>query len=463
MAAEILAYFSFGYFILVNGTYQVLMVVAFYAIRRHMLSSGVVRDKIFSRQGLLLKPVSILAPAFNEELTVVENIRSLLSLNYPNFEVILINDGSSDNTLQVLIETFDLLEVERASPNRIKTKFINGIYQSIRHPGLIVLDKENGGKADALNAGINFSRNPLIMVIDTDSLLEKDVLLQMVRPFVENPETIAVGGVIRVINGCEVKGGRVMSIGKPAWLPSFQITEYLRAFLFGRMGWAAVGMLTVISGAFGMFRKQEVIEVGGYSHTVGEDIELVIRLHKHMMNQKKPYRMDFIPEPICWTEVPESMGVLGRQRNRWNRGLMDTARLHPDLIFNPRYGRIGMIGFPFLFFVEGLGPIMEIGGLFWILGNWYLGNLNGAFLLAVVMVAIGMGIVVSLSALVLEELTFKRRPPLGLLVRLFIVGIIENFGYRQINAWWRFMGIVDFLKGKKGWGAITRKGFAGKK
>ncbi len=455
------AYFSLMYVLLVNSSYLILAIVSFFAVRNHLHRTAIVDDKLLFRYAAMLKPVSILAPAYNEELGVVENIRSLLHLNYPEYEVILINDGSTDGTLKTLVEAYTLEPVEYAAQQDLATKPVRGVFRSTHHENLLVIDKENGGKADALNTGINYCRYPLFTAIDTDSLLERNVLLKMVRPFLERPETIAVGGIVRAINGCQVRDGEVVQVDLPGKiLPTFQVVEYLRAFLYGRVGWAALDMLVVISGAFGMFRRQTVVEAGGYRETVGEDMELIVRLHRKMLESGRAYRIAFAPEPVCWTEVPETLSVLGRQRNRWSRGQMDTIRMHKKMLFNPFYGRVGMIALPFALIVEGFGAIIEILGLLSVLGFWALGLLDHTFAIAFLSVSILYGVVISLSALVLEELSFRRYPKMTHILVLLAYCVLENFGYHQLSVWWRLMGIVDYYRGKKSWGVITRKGFA---
>lgn len=456
-------YFSLVYLLLVNSSYLILAIVSFFAIRNHLHRTAIVDDKFLFRYAAMLKPVSILAPAYNEELGVVENIRSLLHLNYVEYEVILINDGSTDGTLNTLVEAYTLEPVEYAASQELATKPVRGVFRSKHHENLLVIDKENGGKADALNAGINYCRYSLFLAIDTDSLLERDVLLKMIRPFLEMPETIAVGGIVRAINGCKVRDGEVVQVDLPGKiLPTFQVVEYLRAFLYGRVGWAALDMLIVISGAFGMFHRQTVVEAGGYRETVGEDLELIVRLHRRMRESGRVYRIAFSPEPVCWTEVPETLSVLGRQRNRWSRGLMDTIRMHKKMLFNPAYGRVGLIALPYALIVEGFGAVIEIFSLLSVLGFWALGLLDNTFAIAFLSVSMLYGVVISLSAFVLEELNFRRYPKLTYMLVLLAYGVLENFGYHQLSLWWRLMGIVDFYRGKKSWGVITRKGFAQK-
>jgi len=455
-------YFVLFYFLFVNSVYTVLILISFFSISRHIKRSRMLDIKKMFRQASLLKPVSILAPAYNEEQTVVDNIYSLLALNYPEYEIILINDGSKDGTMEKVKEVFQLKKATRTNSCQLKTKLVRQTFVSERFPNLVVVDKENGGKSDALNAGINTSRYPIFIAIDTDSLLEKNVLMQMARPFHERPETVAVGGVVRIINGCEARDGEIEKIALPRKLvPLFQIVEYFRAFLFGRVGWEALNMLLVISGAFGMFKKQAVIEAGGYrTDTVGEDMELIARLHRTMLAKKKKYHVGFIPEPVCWTEAPESLKVLSRQRNRWHRGLLESIILNKQMLFNPKYGRIGLLAFPFAFIIEGLGAIIEYLGYISFGVSLYLGTLDTLFAVAFLSAAILLGVIMSSAALLVEELTYKRYPSLKMVMVLFFIGILENFGYRQLYAWWRLKATYDFLLGKKSWGEMKRTGFS---
>ncbi|HEX8257137.1 MAG TPA: glycosyltransferase family 2 protein [Allosphingosinicella sp.] len=406
--------------------------------------------------------IAVLAPAYNEEVTIIESVNSLLSLQYPDFEVIVINDGSRDTTLQRMIEEYGLAPVRRFHDNAVSHRPIRGLYATPRLPRLIVVDKENGGKSDALNAGINVARAPIFCSIDADSLLEPDALLRAVRPFIEDPDrTVAVGGTIRIANGSRIDAGRVTAIRLPRnFLALVQVVEYLRAFLMARLALGRMQALTVISGAFGLFRRQPAVEVGGYSHgTVGEDMELVIKLHAHFRKAGRPYRIDFIPEPVCWTEVPESLAVLGRQRARWQRGALETFFRHKYMLFNPRYGRVGFVGFGQVLVVDVIGPPVEALGYLLVPLLWGLGLLSLDFLLAFLAVTFTFGIFVSVATLILEEVELRRFPRAGDLCILTLVAIAENFGYRQIGNFWRVRGWWQYLRGQQGWGDMTRKGF----
>ncbi|MGA0605375.1 glycosyltransferase [Phenylobacterium sp. VNQ135] len=437
------------------------LVVAADALRRER---GVVEARmLWRRYADSAPPIALLVPAYNEEMTIGESLRSLLALQYPSFEVVVVNDGSRDGTMEALKAAFDLQPTERAWEPIAPHAPIRGIYVAPNQPRLLVVDKENGGKADALNAAINLSRAPIVCSMDADSLLEPDALLRAVRPFVEDPDrTIAVGGTVRIANGCEIRHGHVVRIGLPRNLVALvQTIEYLRAFLMARIAWSEMSALTIISGAFGLFRRSAVLEVGGYSlGTVGEDMELVVKLHKHFRQQKRPYRVAFVHEPVCWTECPEDLRILGRQRARWHRGALETFFRHRDMLFSPRYGRLGFLGFGYILLVDVLGPFVELMGYLLIPAFWLLGILNTEYLLAFLAVSFAYGVVISVGALALEEVELRRFPNARALVILMLAAILENFGYRQINNIWRIRGTWQFLTRQHGWGNMTRKGFS---
>lgn len=447
------------YFVLINGWYIILFVCSFLHIHKHRDI-----DSIFKMTGVfstrLFKPVSIIAPAYNEEQSIINSVNSLLNLKYANFEVVVVNDGSTDETLQHLIDHFKLERDHRYRPMFLKHKPIKEIYTSPRHPKLIVVDKENGRKADALNAGINIASKELFCAVDADSILESDVIIKMLRVFMEDESTIAVGGVVRVANGCTFKNGHVDEVQVPkSFLGRIQAVEYLRAFLFGRVGWDYLNSLLIISGAFGVFDRKAVIQVGGYLHdTVGEDMELVLRLHDYYIKQKIPYKIRFIPEPVCWTEVPEDISSLAKQRNRWHRGLADSLYRYKHMMFNPRYGRLGFIAMPFFLFFELLSPLVELSGFFIVGISWWLGVVDVYFAILFFALAVILGMIISTSAVLLEEMTTRRYGRIRDVLILAFYGLLENFGYRQIHAWWRFKGLFSYLKGDKSWGSMARKG-----
>jgi cellulose synthase/poly-beta-1,6-N-acetylglucosamine synthase-like glycosyltransferase len=452
--------FIIGFGLLQNLLYLVQLVIAGWELGRR---APIARASIlWQRYGDVAPPIALIAPAYNEELSIAENVRSLLALHYPSFEVIVVNDGSKDATLQKVIESYGLQPVERSFELALVHRELRGLYGSPSYPRLLVIDKENGGKADALNAGINLSRAPLFCSIDADSLIEPEALLRAVQPFIDDPERmVAVGGMIRIANGCRIVAGRVVSVGLPRnLLALFQEVEYLRAFLMARLAWSRLRTLTIISGAFGIFRRQAVVAVGGYSQgTVGEDLELVVKLHRHMCDQGRDYRIEFLPEPVCWTEAPESLRVLGRQRSRWHRGALETFFKHRDMLFRRRYRRVGTIGFGHMLFVDVAGPLIELFGYVLIPVMWSLGLLEVEYLLAFLAVTFTFGVFISVCALILEEIELKRFPKAWHLAVLTGAAVLENFGYRQINNVWRLHGLWQYLRGQQGWGDMRRVGF----
>ncbi len=448
------------YFLAVNGWYLVLLVSSLLELRRHML---LIADE--SRHLLLsstLSPtISILAPAYNEEATIETSLRALLALQYPNLEVIVISDGSKDQTVQVLIEKFALVPVKTIYQQRIKTKPVRLLYRSSTYPGLVVVDKENGGKADALNVGLSFARGELVCAMDADTLIEADGLQRMVRPFLYATDVVATGGTIRVVNGSEVKHGRIAKTAVPTnLLAGVQVVEYLRAFLFGRLGWNRLGGNIIISGAFGLFHRESVMTAGGYLHdTVGEDMELVLRLKRLSYERGGPGKIAFVPDPVAWTEVPESAGVLGRQRDRWHRGLADVLWRHRGMLFNPRYGVTGLFVYPYYAFVELLAPVIEAAGLVTLLVGLLFGVVDLSFAGLFYLTAYGLGTALTAFTLILEDLSFHRYETFRDRALLFWWALVENIGYRQLTVYWRLRGLWKFLRGRKDWGKMERKGF----
>jgi cellulose synthase/poly-beta-1,6-N-acetylglucosamine synthase-like glycosyltransferase len=409
----------------------------------------------------LQPPVSILVPAYNEQATIAASIRSMLQLTYAEFEIIVINDGSKDATLDVLAREFNLLPFPEAYRRQIATRDIRQVYRSARFPNLRVIDKVNGGKADSLNAGINASRYPLFCGVDADSILQRDSLEKVVEPFLRDPTVVATGGTVRVANGCRVSGGFLTKVGLPNNLwARFQVVEYLRAFLFGRLGWSAMNGVLIVSGAFGVFRKDAVVMAGGYRpDTIGEDMELVVRMHRLLRERGQPYRIEFVPDPVCWTEAPEDYKTLRNQRIRWQRGLAESLWANRGLLFSRNGGAAGWLAFPFMLAFELLGPLVELFGyafmVFAVMAGLVSWQAFGAFL----MLAIGLGILLSASGLLLEEMSFHIYPKGKQLLALGLVVLIENLGYRQLNTVWRLTGLYRWAMQKEAtWGAMKRKG-----
>lgn len=422
-----------------------------------------IHDEEEMASSALTPPVSVIVPAYNEEKVIVENIQSLFHLNYPEYEVIVVNDGSTDDTLQVLIEHFDLFPVREVIRQQIPTETVINVYRSIHHPHLIVVDKENGGKSDALNAGINISNYPYFCGIDADSILEPESLIKTMWPIIEGAENvIACGGIVRIANGCKIENGHVVEVRLPKnKLALFQVVEYLRSFLMGRLGLSAMNSLLIISGAFGVFRKREVIEVGGYStNNIGEDMELVVRLQKYLFDEKVDAKILFLPQPICWTEAPNNLKVLYQQRTRWHIGLLQTLLKHKKLMFNPKYKSMGLIVMPYFLLVELLGPTIELVGTIFIIAGLYFDIVNIPFAIMFFLLTLVFGVFLSICAVFLEEYNFRRYPRIRDLLTLSLFSVIENFGYRQLNAIWRTIAFFRYLTNKVSWGNMTRTGIS---
>jgi len=453
------------YFVLINTSYLVLVglaAVEFVAHLRRQPFAGF--DEMY--RSPLTPGVSVLMPAYNEAAGIRTSVQAMLALRYPVFEVIVVDDGSTDDTFEQLREDFDLVEVPRVVPGLVPTRgAVTGVYVPRDRPEpLTVVRKHNGGKTDALNTGLNLARQPLVCMVDADSILDPLALLSVAKPFTDDPlRTAASGGVVRIANGCTVIAGRIVDVRMArGWLARIQVVEYLRAFLLGRTGWSRLGGLLIISGAFGMFRRDLLIEVGGLDHdSIGEDAELVVRLHRHLRRQKRDYRVVFVAEPVSWSEAPSTLRVLGRQRRRWHRGITEILWKHRGMILNPRYGRIGLVAMPYYVVFELLAPIVELAGLVLVPAGLWLGAVNVEFAIGFVLVAYGYALLINLIALVVEEFSFRRYARWSDLGVAVAASVLENAGYRQVTAWWRAQGTAAALtRRRQVWGVMTRRGFA---
>jgi cellulose synthase/poly-beta-1,6-N-acetylglucosamine synthase-like glycosyltransferase len=453
--------FVIAFYLVINAFYLAIHALALLELRDDMRESR--WDQPFRAFASPFYPgIGVVVPAYNEAATIVESVQSMLSLNYPEVEIVVVNDGSTDETLDRLTEAFDLTAIDADIPVDVPAEEIHDVYRSTVYEELLVVDKDNGGKSDALNAGIWLTDMPLFCAVDSDTIIDRDALLQLARPFLEQPETaVASGGVIRVANACPIEDGVVKSVSLPkTGLPGLQVMEYLRAFYSGRLGLNRINGLILISGAFGLFKTETVREIGGYRHdTITEDFDIVVRLHRHLMDEDREYTVDFIPEPVAWTEVPSTRRALGRQRRRWYRGMVETVVTNRRMLFNPNYGRVGGVIFPFFVAAEMFGPLIEGLGYLILPLAWYFGVLNVEFFFIFFLLTTGFGIFLSWFGIFSEVWSFNRYDSPWQILRLLWYGVLENFGYRQWKTIVAWQGLVEYFKGIDTWGAMERSGF----
>lgn len=466
---DILVEFFFNglyvYSVTIMAAYLILSLASFRSVKLYLHKTKFIDYKDILNS-TIAPGISIVAPAYNESATIIENIRSLLSLHYPKFEVIIVNDGSKDETLDLAIQEYNMVKVDYCINNQLTTKEVRGVYKSKDKAfnNLIVVDKANGGKSDALNCGMNVSNYNHVTCIDVDCILEQDALLKLMKPFTDETthDIIATGGVVRVANSCQVEDGRLISVNVPEnFLARTQALEYIRAFLLGRMAWSLLDGLILISGAIGVFKKDLVVECGGYDHTtVGEDMELVVRMRRYMKKNKRPYHVAYVPDPLCWTEVPESWKLLGRQRNRWTRGTIETLLKHKKMFFNPKHGLIGMVSYPYWFFFEWLAPLLEAAGLTILFLFVIFGLVNWGFFFLMLFLVYGFTLCFSVLSLLIEEITYHQYKKHSEVFKLLFVGLIEPVLFHPWVVYSAIMGNFDWLLGKSSWGDMARKGFA---
>ncbi len=456
-----------GYAILIMSSYLILAYLSAKELRSYLKKNSFVDYDVLLTSEFAPK-LSLIAPAYNEGFTIEENVKSLLSLNYNNYQVIVVNDGSKDNSMEILIKTYDLELTELEVHSKIETQKIRGLYRSrnAAFKKLIVVDKENGGKADALNAGLNIAEYPYVVCIDVDCILDKDALLKLAKPFLESygKRIIATGGVVRIANQCVIKNGRMVEVNVPDRLLSrIQVLEYLRAFLLGRMAWGRLDGLLLISGAFGAFDKEIALLSGGYStKTVGEDMELVVRMRRYMLENKLPYSVSYIPDPLCWTEAPEDFKIFKKQRSRWMRGTIETLSFHKKMCLNPKYKLLGMISIPYWTLFEFLAPGIEFIGVVTTLVFLVLGLLNWHFFFLLVLFVYTFAIFFSVIALYCEERTYHKYHKQADFLKLLLAAFIEPFYFHPLTVYAALVGYKDKIKGTSGWGEMTRKGFTKK-
>jgi len=464
---QIVAYTSehliFLYAIAISFMNLFLAAVSIWETRKYIHKNSLVDDHAILSSNAA-PSISLLVPMFNEEINIIDSIRSLLSLRYNNYDVIVINDGSTDDSLRRLKEYFQLIPLEQSSTGLIPTRKVLGVYKSRNRAfgKLIVIDKLNGGKADALNAGLNISKSKLVATMDADSIIAPDALLKMVRPFMQSKtRVIATGAIVRIANSCKVEDGSLVNVQLPTnLLARFQTLEYLRVFLLSRIAWSKLNGLLIISGAFGLFDKEIAIKAGGYAtDTVGEDMELVLRMRRYMHDIKQKYKVFYIPDPLCWTEAPSELGILGRQRNRWARGTAESLYKHRKVFLNPRYGLMGMLSYPYWFFFEYLAPYVEVVGILYFIGLVIWGSLNVTYFFALLSLVYAFAVFVSILALIAEEFSYHKYSKRSDTAKLVLTALLEPILYHPIVLVNVLKGYFDLLLGKKSWGNMKRKGF----
>ncbi|UOE93114.1 glycosyltransferase [Alkalihalobacillus sp. LMS39] len=462
MALQILAFLIIGYMFVVMLFYIVMFFISAFQLRsQYELNEKDIYEEM--AESIDTKPISIIVPAFNEEVGIYSSVRSLLSIHYPEYEIIVVNDGSKDKTLQEMIERFQMKKVNRIVKQSIASKEVHAIYQSTLYDYVYLVDKSNGGKADALNAGINIARFPYICSLDGDSVLERDAFLKVMKPIIDsNEQVIATGGSIRIANDCIIERGELMEVRlskRPIVI--MQVIEYLRAFLLGRVGLSKHNLLLIVSGAFGVFQKEWVIKAGGYApNTVGEDMELVVRLHRLIKEGNYNHRIEYIPDPVCWTEAPESIKILRRQRSRWQRGLFESLWLHRNMLFNRKYGNVGIVSMPFFLFVELLGAVVEFFGYLLVVIGIFTSFIYIELAILLFMMTFLYGSILSMTAVLLEEWSLRKYKNTTDIIRLFLYSLTEAFWYRPLTVLWRCEGLLQVFSKKKQWGEMTRKGIS---
>jgi cellulose synthase/poly-beta-1,6-N-acetylglucosamine synthase-like glycosyltransferase len=448
------------YFAGINLVYTVLMCLALYAVTFHSkLSAGTTSLEPASLG--VRPPVALIVPAFNEENGIVQTVLSLMRLNYPEKEIIVVDDGSTDHTVQRLVEHFQLTPMELIYRESLPAKPPCAFYASPRYPGLVVLSKANGGKADALNAGLNMARSPYFCTVDADTIIDPDGLLRLMAPIVESRvHTVVSAGIVRVANGSVIKDGRVVQPRLPeSWLERCQVVEYIRTFLFGRPAWNLLHSTFICSGAFCLMHRETVVQAGGFSiDTVTEDTEMITKLHRHMRDKGWKYRMVFTPVPVCWTEVPHTVSMLAKQRRRWQLGLLQTVGKHDRMIANPRYHHLGLFTVPFHAFLEGIGALIETIGTILVPISFALGIIPLNMFLLFLTLAVGYGTMLSVASILLHERTQHRYSRLRDVFVLILFAFIENLGYRQMVALFRAQGVLQYFLGHREWERVVHIG-----
>lgn len=457
---EIFGVFLIFYMLLVIGVYTLMLIFAFTYLKKTRRLDKYIENTV-NLQYTNSKPVSIIVPAYNEEVGILSTIHSLLTIEYPQFEIIIVNDGSKDATLQQVIEAFQMEQVFQTVRQQLQTEEIKAIYRSNIHHNIVLIDKNNGGKADALNAGINVSQYPYFCSIDGDSILSGKSLLQVMKPIVaSNGHVIAAGGSVRIANGSNFQYGTFMNAVMPNNpLVIMQIIEYLRAFYMGRIALSRFNLLLIVSGAFSVFSKHYAIKVGGYNRqTIGEDMELIVRLHRYLLKNKINKAIEYVPDPVCWTEAPDNFKDLQTQRRRWHQGLISSIMLNRGMLFNPKYKQVGMISVPYYVFIELLGPIIELIGYIYMIISFAVGNVYWESAIILLTLFLIYSTVISMFAILLESWSMHTYPRARDTLKLMLYSLTELFWFRPLTTWYRIQGFWYYFRGKNDWGKLSRKG-----
>jgi cellulose synthase/poly-beta-1,6-N-acetylglucosamine synthase-like glycosyltransferase len=456
--------FIYGIILLV--TYTLLAIFSMIAVHAYARKEKFNQGNIL--QGSPLAPgITVLAPAFNEGPTIIFNVRSLLTLNYPKYEIIIINDGSTDNSLEQMIDEFELVAVDFAYNAKIRTHPVKKIYKSTNpaYARLLVIDKVNGkSKADAVNAGINASSYNYFVCTDVDCILDKNTLLELIKPVLQEGKkrVIATGATLRIANSCEFDQGVMIRMRPPKeLLPRFQEVEYIRAFVLGKMGWSLLNCVPNVSGGLGLFDKEIAIRSGGYDHSsFGEDMELMTRMCRYAHDNKIDYAIRYIPKTLCWTEAPVSVNIFNRQRTRWARGLAQLMHAHSGMFMNPRYGKMGLIIFPYNFFFELLAPVIEITGIVYYIVMTCLGLINWPTALMLLLFVYTYSVMITTIAILWDQLAFRYYSTWKEVAYLCLTPFMEFIFYHPLIVIFALRGYFYFLTGRKStWGNMQRRGF----
>ena len=458
--AEIVFVVLLGYFLVLNCLYAAITAAAFVSLRR-MTRPCVDFDRLAGSAATL--PVSVLVPAYNEQQVLSHAITSILASAYPEFELIVTNDGSTDETLNTVIRDFELEPCDLFHPSPIATAAVRATYRSRRHPNLWLIDKDNGGAADALNAGLNAARYPCVAHVDADCLVEPDALMRLMRPINFAPDELVVAGAhLRPANGLEVNGHGIVAKALPKRLVErFQLVEYLSAFVLNRLGWAGLNSIAVISGGCGAWPKRLLMELGGFStENTHFDIEATIHAHAELRDRGVSYEIINVPDAIVYTQVPSTWGDLLLQRKRWQRVVFEVLRKYWRLILNPRYGYFGMLGMPYLLVFEGLGPFVEVFSYGFVIALAIAGELSAGSFVLFLCFSFGLTALIRILSLVADVLYFRSYPS-GSLVTLAVLAFFEPLIFHVVQLPHRIAAFFEFLRGHRAHEPIAREAING--